>query len=80
MILEKPQSFSLGLTITALVCWAVMFLAGTDVWHDLGRPDLSVAKTDLRAFQAAYYLLFAVLAGQLVLAVRARRAQSGTRA
>jgi hypothetical protein len=43
------------------------------VWHDLGRPDLSVAKTDLRAFQSAYYLLFAVLAGQLILAVRARR-------
>ena len=23
----------------ALLCWIVMFLSGTDVWHDVGRAD-----------------------------------------
>ena len=31
-------TFCLG--ALALLCWVVMFLSGTDVWHDLGRPDL----------------------------------------
>ena len=53
----------------ALLCWIVMFLAGTDVWHDVGRPDLAAlgaSNHDLRAFAYAFYLLFIVLLVQLV--------------
>ena len=44
----------------ALLCWIVMFLAGHDIWHDAGRPDLSrlgPTQFDLRAFAYAFYLL-----------------------
>jgi hypothetical protein len=34
------QLATLCLSAVALLCWVVMFLAGTDVWHDVGRPDL----------------------------------------
>jgi len=44
----------------ALLCWVMMFLAGHDIWHDAGRPDLSrlgPTQFDLRAFAYAFYLL-----------------------
>jgi hypothetical protein len=31
---------TLCLGVLALLCWVVMFLTGTDVWHDVGRPRL----------------------------------------
>jgi hypothetical protein len=59
------QIATLCLSVLALGCWVVMFLAGTDVWHDTGRPDLSnlpgAHYADVRAFAYAFYLLFAVL-------------------
>ncbi len=64
------RAVQLGLGIVALVCWAVMFLAGTDVWHDVGRPDFwnlqGAPYNDLRAFTYAFYLLFALLCLQVV--------------
>ena len=61
---------TLGFEALALLCWAVMFLAGTDVWHDVGRPDFWSLQGppfhDLRAFAYAFYLLLIVLSGQLV--------------
>ena len=70
-----------GPTIAALGCWLVMFAAGTDVWHDSGRPDLwntpGVPWHDLRAFVVTFYVLFFVLLAQFALTVvsfvRARR-------
>jgi len=59
----------------AIVCWVVVFLAGTDVWHDLGRADfwrLSNRRyADLRAFAYVFYLLFGFLSIQMVLATMA---------
>lgn len=63
----------------ALLCWVVTFMAGTDVWHDAGRPDLlrlGATSFDLHALAAAYYLLPAVLSAQvglLALAIGRRR-------
>ncbi len=71
------------LGILALSCWVVMFLAGTDVWHDVGRPDFWTLTgppyNDLRAFVYAFYLLFVVLAAQLLVTGLAI-AQARTRA
>jgi len=54
----------------ALLCWIVMFLSGTDVWHDVGRPDFwnlpGPPYHDLRAFAYAFYLLLAALSGNLI--------------
>lgn len=48
----QPVTFCLG--AVALLCWLVMFAAGTDVWHDVGRPDFwnlqGPPYHDLRAF------------------------------
>jgi hypothetical protein len=61
-------TFCLG--VLALLCWVVMFLSGTDVWHDLGRPDFwnlpGPPYHDLRAFAYAFYLLLAVLFVHLI--------------
>lgn len=65
----------------ALICWAVTFMAGTDVWHDAGRPDflkLGATSFDLHTLAAAYYLLPVVLSTQaclLALAAARRRRQ-----
>lgn len=68
--LRVRRGLALCLGALALLCWVVMFLAGTDVWHDLGRPDLwnlqAPPSHDLRAFAAAFYLLLIVLAAQLL--------------
>lgn len=55
--------------VVALLCWIIMFLAGTDIWHDTGRPDIwnleGPPYPDVRAFLWAYYLLFPVLMAQM---------------
>jgi hypothetical protein len=60
-------TFCLGLF--GLLCWFVMFLAGTDVWHDVGSPNLwslpGPPYHDVRAFVYAFYLLFIVLVAHL---------------
>ena len=69
-------------TTICLGCWTVMFLAGTDIWHDTGRVDLSqlpgLHSADLRAFAVAFYALPVVLLAQFavtgVSVVRARQA------
>lgn len=66
---KRGQLATLSLGALALLCWIVMFLAGTDVWHDVGRPDLAAlgaSNHDLRAFASAFYLLLIVLLIQLV--------------
>lgn len=64
----RHKSLSLAafcLTVFGLLCWLVMFLAGTDVWHDVGSPNFWSLQGppyhDLRAFAYAFYLLFVVL-------------------
>jgi hypothetical protein len=64
------QPATLGFGVFALLCWIVMFLAGTDIWHDAGRPDVwtlqGPTNHDVRAFACAFYLLFVVLSVQLI--------------
>lgn len=66
------QPVTLGLTLLALLCWALMFAAGTDVWHDTGRLDFCHLSgppyDDLCAFAYTFYVLLAVLAAQLIVA------------
>lgn len=49
----------------ALVCWVIMFLAGNDMWHDVGRPDFWKLQgppyADMRVFAFSFYLQFIVL-------------------
>jgi hypothetical protein len=64
---------TLWLGAVALLCWIAMFLAGTDVWHEVGRPDFWSLQgppyQDLRAFAYAFYLLLIVLTLQMIVAV-----------
>jgi TRAP-type C4-dicarboxylate transport system permease small subunit len=64
------QLAALCLGALALLCWFVMFLAGTDVWHDVGRPDFwnlqGPPYHDLRAFAYVFYLLLIVLSAHLI--------------
>ena len=49
-----------------------MFLAGTDIWHDMGRPDWRLQGAhyaDLRAFAYAFYLLPLCLAAHFILTI-----------
>jgi hypothetical protein len=69
---------ALLLGAAVLLCWAVMFLAGHDVWHHAGAPDFwqlpGPPYHDLRAFAYAYYLLLPLCIGQMVaVAVLLRR-------
>ena len=83
---QRIQLATLCLGALALLCWVVMFLSGTDVWHDLGRPDIwnlqGPPYHDLRAFACAFYLLLAVLVVHLIvtaldLVVARSRARKG---
>jgi hypothetical protein len=73
--MRRQTACAIGLLsgIFAILCWMVMFAAGTDVWHDTGRPDLWSSTQppypDIRAFLWAYYLLFPILLAQIVLGV-----------
>ena len=80
---KRVQLATLCLAGLALLCWIIMFLAGTDVWHEVGRPDFWKLQGppyhDLRAFAYAFYLLLIVLVIQVVataLAFRAARPRS----
>ena len=57
----------LGLSVIGLMCWAVMFLAGHDVWHFAGSPDFwrldGPPNADLKAIGYAFYLQFFVFLG-----------------
>jgi hypothetical protein len=70
MARNGTQLATLCLGAVALLCWLVMFLAGTDVWHDVGRPDFWSQQgppyQDLRAFAYAFYLLLIVLTVHLI--------------
>ncbi len=72
----RREVFSIMGIITgaaSLLCWIVMFMAGTDVWHDIGRPELwspiQPPYPDVRVFLWAYYLLFPVLLAHVTFAV-----------
>lgn len=63
----------LGFALVALAFWLLMFVAGTDVWHDTGRPDIftqlserGATRFDMRACAYAFYGLFVVLAVQVI--------------
>lgn len=66
-----PRS-TIALSTLGILCWLVMFLTGTDVWHFAGRPDfwrLSGAPyTDLRFFGYAFYVQLVVLVVLFVVA------------
>lgn len=57
--------FGALLNSAALLCWLLMFMAGTDVWHDTGSQDFWTLQgqpyNDLRAFAWAFYGLFVIL-------------------
>ncbi|OQA01253.1 MAG: hypothetical protein BWY71_00446 [Planctomycetes bacterium ADurb.Bin412] len=61
----------IGLNVAALLCWIVMFLAGTDVWHFAGSPDFwrlsEPPNPDLRAFAYAFYLQIFLLLSVIVI-------------
>lgn len=60
---------TLGFTAAAFLCWAVMFLSGHDVWHDVGRPDIwnlpGPPYADLRTFAVAFYVMLVVFVIQI---------------
>lgn len=62
-----------GLSTLGMLCWLVMFLAGTDVWHFAGSPDFwrrsGPPYADLRAFGFAFYLQFLTLLTMMGVAV-----------
>jgi hypothetical protein len=61
------------LSIVGLICWTIMFLAGTDVWHYAGSPDFwrltGPPYVDLRAFGYAFYLQLFVLLGLVLVGI-----------
>lgn len=63
--LKISEKVILLLTGASLVCWFIMFLAGSDVWHDTGRVDFwhlqGSPYHDVRVFVAVFYILFALL-------------------
>ena len=60
------------LSTLGMLCWVVMFLAGTDVWHFAGSPDFwrlsGPPHADLRAFGYAFYLQFLILLAMIAVA------------
>ena len=58
----------IGLSTLGMLCWVVMFLAGTDLWHSAGSPDFWRQHADLRAFGWAFYLQFLILLTMMALA------------
>jgi hypothetical protein len=63
----------IGLSIIGLMCWIVMFLAGTDVWHFAGSPDFwrlsGPPNNDLRAIGYAFYLQLFVFLGVITIGI-----------
>ncbi len=59
----------IGVNVVALVCWGIMFLAGTDLWHAAGSPEvwtLGIPNTDWQVFVYAFYALFLMLVLNLI--------------
>lgn len=74
----KALILSSAVSLMGLACWLVMFLAGNDVWNDIGRPDIwnltSVPFHDVRVFAWIFYFQFVVLlSGVIVPAGLARK-------
>ena len=63
----------IGLSTVGTLCWIVMFLAGTDVWHFAGSPEFwrlsGPPYTDMRWFGYAFYLQFFILLGVIGIGV-----------
>ena len=70
-MMHKRAKLSVLLSALCLVLWVVIFLAGTDVWHDTGRHDFwrlqGPPYHDLRILAVAFYVLFFVLIVQMSL-------------
>jgi hypothetical protein len=66
----------IGLSIIGLMCWIVMFLAGTDVWHFAGSPDFwrlsGPPNNDLRAIGYAFYLQFFIFLGVITIGISSK--------
>ena len=60
------------LSALGMLCWVVMFLAGTDVWHFARSPDFwrqpGPPNSDLRAFAFAFYSQFLILVAMIAVA------------
>ena len=77
----------IALSTLAMLCWVVMFLAGTDVWHFAGSPDFwrrsGPPYQDLRALGYAFYLQFLILLTMIAItswsALTAFRSDRGVR-
>jgi hypothetical protein len=70
--------------VLIILCLGVMFLAGTDIWHDTGRADFwrlnKPPFADVRIFVCAYYALVALVLGRIVVSLArlvAGRKQAG---
>lgn len=59
-----------------------MYLAGHDVWHDVGRPDIwntpRVPFHDLRDFVVAYSVLLIPIAGQIAITITRGPSSAGS--
>jgi len=71
----STDRISFTLALITLACWMVVFAAGTDVWHDVGRPDVlarlserGATAVDMRATVYAFYGLLPLLLAQVLLA------------
>ena len=65
--------YALGFALLSLASWLLLFAAGHDVWHDMGRPDVLARLSergatlfDIRAAAYAFYGLFALLSAQVI--------------
>ena len=63
-----------ALSFIGVLCWIVMFLAGTDVWHFADSPDFwhlsGPPHDDLRALGYAFYLQFVVFLAMIAVGIR----------
>lgn len=78
---KKSVWFGLLMNLFCLICWVLMFIAGTDVWHDTGSHDFWTLHgppyDDLKVFAWAFYLLLPALVVMLAVqgvALRRRKA------
>jgi hypothetical protein len=74
-VLQKPieRAATLWGLVIALGCWFMMFAAGHDIWHALGKPDIwrqpGPTPTDIRAFVFSFYAMPVVLSALFVLTI-----------
>ena len=84
MMLSRHQKTSVALSALALVCWTVMYMAWHDIWHALGRPDLTSAPAvhvaDVRAFLIAYAVLPILIAVQIIVTITRGPSTAGSQA